>query len=177
MLENNNISLRALEISDVGRLYDWENDRNNWRVSHTITPYSKHILIDYVNSVSDVYTDKQLRLIIEDKTTKEALGTVDLFDCDFKNKKAGLGILIGDKGNRGKGLATQTLELMMPYCFEVLGLHQMYCNILENNEESLKLFTSFGFVKIGLKPEWVYSDGKYWNEWLLHKINPNESQH
>lgn len=175
MLENELIRLRALEISDVDKLYEWENNRANWRVSHTIAPYSKHILIDYIGSVSDVYTDKQLRLIIEGVESGLALGTVDLFDCDFKNKRAGLGILVGDEADRGKGIASEAMRLMLRYCFEVLGLHQVYSNILEDNESSIMLFEKFGFEKIALKKDWVYADGKYWNEWLLHKINPDEA--
>lgn len=176
MLESENIILRALEVSDVDKLFIWENDRDNWKVSHTITPYSKHVLAEYVSTVSDIYTDKQLRMVIEDRASGLAIGTVDLFDCDFKNKKAGIGILIGDVEKRGRGLASEAMELILPYCFEVLALHQVYCNILADNTESLQLFDKFGFKKIGLKPEWVYADGKFSDEWLLHKINPNEEK-
>ena len=176
MLESKQIILRALEVSDVDKLFIWENDRSTWKVSHTISPYSKHVLAEYISSVSDIYTDKQMRLIIQVRESGEAIGTVDLFDCDFKNKKAGIGILIGDADKRGRGLASEALDLILPYCFEVLGLHQVYCNILEENAESLQLFDKFGFQKIGLKPEWVYANGAYSDEWLLHKINPNEAK-
>lgn len=120
MLENEQILLRSLEISDVSLLYSWENRRENWKVSHTITPYSLHVLTDYVNAVSDIYTDKQLRLVIVSKETEEPLGSVDLFDCDFKNKRAGIGILIADPANRGKGIASQVLGLIIEYTSKVL---------------------------------------------------------
>lgn len=170
MLENKTIRLRALEISDVSLLYSWENDRQNWKVSHTLTPYSMHVLTDYVNAVTDIYTDKQLRLIIESKIEKDPLGTVELFDCDFKNKRTGLGILIADPENRGRGLASQTLEILIDYCLRDLDLHQIYCNVLCNNQASIALFEKFGFETIGVKKDWTFHNGYYLDELLMQKI-------
>lgn len=161
-------------MEDIDTLYLWENDRANWLVSHTISPYSKHVLADYIQSVTDIYSDKQLRLIIEDKVSGAPLGTLDLFDCDFKNKKAGIGVLIADSAERGKGVASEVLTMVLQYCYEVLSLHQVYCNILEGNNVSMHLFEKMGFEKIGLKKDWVFSDGTFHDEWLLQKLNPNE---
>jgi len=171
MLENNAIKLRALEPGDVDRLYLWENNPANWKVSHTQAPYSRHALAAYIDSVNDIYTDKQLRLIIELKGSGEPIGAVDLFDCDFKNKRTGIGLLIADAHNRGKGMASHVLSLILPYCFHTLGFHQVYCNILHDNLESLALFGKFGFEKIGLKREWTFHNGKFMDEWLLQKLN------
>jgi len=34
-------------------------------------------------------------------------------------------------------------------------VHQLYCNILANNCESMDLFQKLGFERIGVKKEWV----------------------
>ncbi len=173
MLENDRIILRSLEIGDVNHLYNWENDRSNWKVSHTITPYSKHVLTDYINSVTDIYSDKQLRLVIELKENQNPVGTIDLFDCDFTNRRAGIGILIADPANRGKGMATEVLKLILPYCFDVLNLHQLYCNVMVVNKESMALFEKFGFKTIGIKKDWTLYQGAYYDEALMQMINSN----
>lgn len=173
MLENDKIKLRALETTDIDRLFEWENDAANWRVSHTITPFSRHVLIDYIQSANDIYTDKQLRLVMVDNSNGQAIGTVDLFDCDFKNRRAGIGILIAKEADRGKGHASQALELLLPWCFLQIGFHQVYCNILVDNLESLGLFKKFGFETVGVKREWTHHDGKYFDELLMQKINTN----
>ncbi len=170
MLEDDVIQLRALEKSDVDALFLWENNPEHWKVSHTISPYSRQALSLYIESAGDIYSDKQLRLIICRKEDQKALGCLDLFDCDFKNKRAGIGILIADKIDRGKGVASRCLSLTLNYCREVLGLHQVYCNILADNAESLQLFKKFGFEKIGLKKEWTHFRGAFYDEWLLQKI-------
>jgi diamine N-acetyltransferase len=170
MLENERIKLRALETTDVDKLFIWENNPANWRISGSVTPYSRHVLIDYVNSVSDIFTDKQLRLVIEEKSTAEAIGTVDLFDCDFKNKRTGIGILIAEPQKRRKGFASEVMEIILPYCFESLSMHQVYCSVFTENHESLALFKKFGFTEVGVKKDWTFHEGKYYDEVLMQRI-------
>lgn len=176
--ENNpEIVLRALEPSDIDLLYNWENDREIWRVSNTIAPYSKYILKKYLeNSHHDIYQTKQLRLMIDLKYDKgdksKPIGTVDLFDFDPYHNRAGVGILIGDKSERKKGFASITIENLIDYAFNTLQLHQIYCNILTDNKDSLSLFQKHGFKIIGEKKEWIKAPDKYIGENMLQLINP-----
>ncbi len=143
MLENNIIKLRALEPSDIDLLYKWENDISVWRVSNTLAPFSKYIIKQYIeNSHFDIYQTKQLRLIIDLKSGEELIpiGCIDLFDFEPFHNRAGIGILIADSEYRGKSYASEALDLLIKYSFEILNLHQLYCNITVDNEASLKLF-------------------------------------
>lgn len=84
---------------------------------------------------------------------EEALGTIELFDFDPLNSRAGIGVLIS-KENESKGYATKALRLLIDYCFETLLLKQVFCNISASNERSLKLFKKFGFEESGRKKSW-----------------------
>ncbi len=175
--KNPEIVLRALEPSDINLLYKWENDPDNWRVSNTITPYSRHILKKYLdNSHLDIYQTKQLRLMIDlkDKNHKtiKAIGTIDLFDFDPYHNRAGVGILIGDKSERKKGYASAALDNLIQYAFHTLQLNQIYCNILTDNKESHKLFQKHGFRLIGEKKKWIKLPGKFMGEYMLQLLNP-----
>ena len=65
VIESEHIYLRAIESSDVDLLYNIENDISIWKISQTITPFSKEILQLYLDSShQDIYTTKQLRLMI-----------------------------------------------------------------------------------------------------------------
>jgi diamine N-acetyltransferase len=113
---------------------------------------------------------KQLRLVISNYS-HIALGMIDLFDFDFKNSRAGVGVLVKETSERQKGIGNEALELLINYCKTHLNLHQLYCNISEDNQASLKLFTKHGFQIIGLKKDWNYTNGSYKNEYLLQRIN------
>jgi diamine N-acetyltransferase len=172
MLKGRNIALRALEPEDVDLLYEWENDERLWHLSNTVTPFSKHLLEQYVlSSGQDIYTAKQLRLMIDvvEQDERETVGSIDLFDYDPTNKRAGIGILIVKKYRR-KGYASQALEILMTYCFEVLHLHQLYCNITPDNEASLSLFRNAGFETVGLKKDWLHIRDGWEDEYILQKI-------
>ena len=54
----------------------------------------------------------------------------------------------------------------------MLGLNQLYCNVLSNNLRSLNLFKSKGFTTVGLKVEWVRSTTGWLDEYMLQLINP-----
>ena len=157
ILENNVLKLRALEPSDLDILYKWENNTENWLISSTVVPFSKAVLEQFIkNSHEDIYTSKQLRLIIVDKVRDKVVGAIDLFDFDPINKRAGVGILI-DAQERGKGFGYMALEQFKAYCFQFLQLHQLYADILTTNTASVALFAKCEFNNCGCKKEWILS--------------------
>ena len=166
-----NLSFRAPEPSDVELLYKWENDVSMWHLSNTITPFSRHTLEEYIlNAHQDIYTARQLRLMIMLNKTSEPIGCIDLFDFDPVNMRAGVGILISAE-HRNKGFASETLAFTVDYAFNTLHMHQLFCNITEDNINSLKLFQHQKFEIIGLKKEWVRVKNTWINEYMLQLLN------
>jgi len=171
MLQNENILLRAPEPSDVDFLFELENDIKLWHVSQTRNPLSRFDMEQYIFSLEkDPFKAGNVRFIIESAVEKNILGTVDLFEIDALNKRAGVGIVILEK-HRNKGYAFEALSLVKKYSFEVLDLHQLYCNIETDNELSLKLFTSAGYEISGVKKEWNRKNGRWIDEYFLQLIN------
>jgi len=176
-LEGKNIQLRAMEPTDVDVLYNWENDPENWFVSNTHAPFSRHILLKFIeDSGRDIYDTRQMRLMIVMKSYPEGkndpVGAIDLFDFDPFHMRAGLGILIGKKELRHQGLASEALSLLIDYAFKVLRLHQLYCNISADNDISMNLFKKFGFKIAGEKKDWLRGKDIWISEYLLQLINP-----
>jgi len=168
------IRLRALEPEDLELLYDWENNDTNWVISNTVSPFSKYTLKKYLeNSHKSVYETGQLRLMIDHIPDNNTIGTIDVFDFDPFHKRAGLGILIADDKYKRKGYGTMALTCLIGYCFKTLQLHQLYCNILENNGASIDLFKKQGFVQAGLKKDWIKTSEGYLSEYLFQLVNPN----
>ncbi len=174
-LKNNLVRLRALEPEDVDILYRWENDIDVWKVSNTIAPFSKYILRQFIeNQKYDIYETKQLRLIIEALETQKPVGTIDLFDIDPYNLRAGVGILIYDRNDHKRGYASGAVSLLIRYCFQILGLNQLYCNITAGNNDSMALFRSKGFHVVGVKKEWTRTTCDWQDEYMLQLLNPKK---
>jgi diamine N-acetyltransferase len=166
-LKGEHIILRALEPEDLDFLYQIENNESFWEISHTQTPFSKYILRQYLeNAHLDIYESKQLRFLIEEKSTKKQVGMIDLFDFNPQHKRAGIGILIHPDFER-KGFASETLSILINYSFSHLQLHQLYANISSSNSKSLKLFKKHKFEEVGVKKDWILSEGKFKDEVLF----------
>ena len=168
-LSSKNIIIRALEPADLNFLFNTENNTSLWEVSNTQTPFSRHILKQYLaNAHQDIYEAKQLRLIIE--TKNKAIGMVDFFNFEPQHKRAGIGIVINHKYQQ-KGFANEALKICINYAFSILNLHQIYANIASDNLKSIALFTKNNFKKIGIKKEWLFSNNTYKDEILYQLIN------
>ena len=170
-LHGEKIFLRALEPSDVELLYQWENDPEIWTISQTLTPYSKYTLKQFIDSAQeDICSTKQVRFMINLLHTKQTVGILDVFDIDFINSRAGVGILI-EKNHRNQDIGAEAVMLALTYLFNTLHLHQIYCNVLHNNNVSLKLFEKCGFSVIGLKKEWRKTQNGFEDVIMLQRIS------
>jgi diamine N-acetyltransferase len=171
-MKHKDIKLRALEPEDLELLYEWENNDSNWIISNTITPFSKYILKQYLeNSHKNIFETGQLRLMIDHIPDKNSIGTIDIFDFDPFHMRAGIGILIANEEHRRKGYASMALTRLTEYCFKTLQLHQLYCNILSNNCESMDLFKKHGFVLTGQKKDWIKTPDSWLDEYIFQLIN------
>lgn len=169
-LKYGKITLRPLEPSDIDILYSWENNLEIWELSNTKTPFSRHILAQYlVDAARDIYEMKQLRLIIQNENM-EALGFIDLFDFDPYHQRAGVGILINNKKDRRQGYASDALNALCNYASEILGVRQLFANILDDNIASIQLFENCGFKETGIKEDWVKTPSGWKDEVFFQKI-------
>lgn len=171
LLENEAIRLRALEPEDLDKLYLWENNSTLWELGSTLSPYSRYLLKNYIaNSHLDIYEQKQLRLMIELVHTQESVGTIDLYDFDPRNRRAGVGILVDESFHR-KGIGAHAIMLLKNYAFSFLNLHQLYAHVPLTNEASLNLFEKQGFREAGILSKWLITAYGYVDVKIVQLIN------
>lgn len=161
-LENEEIFLRAPEPEDLEVMYDLENDSSLWSVGCTNAPYSHHHLRQYIENVTgDIFTDKQLRFMIERRTGHQVIGCIDLTAFDPLNARAEVGIAIRAQ-YRKQGYGRMALDLLCRYAFHFLHLHQLIAIIPYGNEASIRLFQRQGFVVSHTLKDWLCSpDGAF----------------
>lgn len=171
-MQGEKVRLRAIELDDIDVLYEMENDVDNWAVSDTQMPFSRYTMEQYVLSCGnqDIYTLKQLRLMICAVTGGEVLGCIDLFDFCPIHQRAAVGVLIRPE-YRKKGYATEALQLLIRYAAGTLRLKQLYCQVDAGNLPSLRLFEKQGFVRTGTYRSWHKTSAREWeDEYLLQRI-------
>ncbi len=155
------IRLRAMEPEDLDLLYRIENDRSLWNVGVTNVPYSRYALHDFIaNASSDIYADKQVRLVIE-LDSREVVGLVDFMNFDAKHCRAEVGIVI-ECPHRRKGYALHALQQIADYARQTIHLHQLYAIVAVDNESSVQLFSKAGYTKSLELKDWLF-DGQHYH--------------
>lgn len=148
------VRLRAMEPEDLDVMYTMENDPQTWDVTNFTVPYSKFILKQYIESSEcDMFADRQLRMVIVRIKDNMVIGIIDITDFVPMHARGEIGIAIR-KEYQGNGYAKEALTLLCDYVFGFLYLKQLIVHIATDNEPSIHLFESCGFVRCGLLKEW-----------------------
>lgn len=164
------ICMRALEPVDVDTLYRWENDPALWDAGSTLAPFSRKQLWDYIDTYDgDIYAARQLRLMIDRADTGEPVGTLDLFDFDPANSRCALGIFVIPEA-RGEGLGREALDMIASHLHRHLSLHQLYATVGSDNEASVRLFGSAGYVRVATLTDWLRRGSRYRDAYLFCRI-------
>lgn len=91
------------------------------------------------------------------------IGNVGLFDVDYRNRTAELGLIIAEPDARGKGYGTETTQLVVDYAFTGLGLHNVMLTVFEFNLAGIHVYTKVGFREFGRRRESIFMGGKLWD--------------
>lgn len=157
------VSLRALEMEDLDIILKHWNNLELRQYLNNQTPMSRHAERKWLEraTVQDPWRDGGMTLAIEDKETREFLGTVSLFDISKQHKRAEFGIAIHNPDNLGKGYGTDTTRVMLWVAFHILGLNSINLLTMGGNERAQKAYEKAGFKRAGLFRQGAYVNGAF----------------
>ena len=134
----------------------------------TNVPYSRYVLHDYVaNSSGDIYTDKQVRLMVD--CQQQTIGIVDLINFSPKHCRAEVGMVLMPS-YRGKGLGEMILQELAQYAKTVLHLHQLYAVIGVDNAPAIHLFEKIGYSAGRVLTDWLFDGTHYQDAVLMQRV-------
>ena len=169
ILQEKEITLRAVEPADLDFIFLAENDSSSWKASSTVAPMSRYMIQQYIDTYrADIYQDRQLRLIATHAHTGQRIGIVDLYDYDPRNSRAGVGIYI-TATHRSQGHGTSALEALCHYAQEFLGIHMLYATIASDNQPSIHIFTRCRFTPTASLPHWIKTAQGYTSAIIMQR--------
>lgn len=107
------------------------------------------------------WEDGMLDLVIEDKDTRQFLGTVTLWNISKQNRRAGFAIAIHNPENYDKGYGSDATRVMLWVGFHVLGLNSIWLQMLDFNERALHVYGKIGFQRTGFHRQAVFLEGQF----------------
>jgi RimJ/RimL family protein N-acetyltransferase len=113
---------------------------------------------------STAVDDARYVFTIYERSTGRAVGNCDLYGVDMRNRRAEVGIMIGEPDARGRGYGTEAMRLLLDYGFTVLGLHSVMLCVYEYNHAGRRCYDKAGFRVIGRRREARWHNGRLWDE-------------
>ena len=169
-----NIFLRTLTTKDITPRYlSWLSDPevNRYLEIRFTPPRNLEELKNFIIAVND--SDDSLILGIFLKSEGYHIGNIKLGPIDFNHTTGDIGLLIGDRGQWGKGYARIAIKLLSDFSFAKLGLFKLTAGCYGSNQGSRRAFLNAGFVEEGRRTDQYGLDGQREDAVLFGKINPS----
>ncbi len=152
------VILRAFELRDMDILREMFNDPTiEQMVVGWAWPVSEFSQEQWFRQSSN--NGRDYRFIIEYEG--KAVGSVNLTNIDWKDRKATTAIKLHESCPKQKGIGTDAVMALQRYAFETLQLHRLEGSWLEYNKASENLHLKCGWVIEGIQRQAIYKDGKY----------------
>lgn len=136
-LEGYGYRLRPIKLSDAQLIIDIRlEDAERNKYIHTITrdvSLQEEWLRRYFEREGDYY------FVIENRITKETEGLIAFYNEDDGKAEWGRWVI-----RKGSLAAIESVYLMYKIAFEKVGLKELYCRTITNNEEVVSFHTSIG---------------------------------
>ena len=143
-ISGESVTLRPPREEDVEQVYEWDRDPElaAWNGRPPIKTSISAARRDYLARWKDPSV-KTFIIEVED----EPVGLATLYD--FRHEGCEVGIKVGSKDLRGRGYASEAVELLVRYCFESLNLKAVRGSTLSHNTRMQRVFEKCGFAEVG----------------------------
>ncbi|MBI5401270.1 GNAT family N-acetyltransferase [Candidatus Wolfebacteria bacterium] len=173
ILRGQKINLRPLKISDAEFIFKHANNRKISRYTDILYPLKISEIKKYIRkSIKELKIKKSFIFGIEIKGRDEIIGIVSLADINYKNKSVELEYWVSPKYWR-KGIAAESLKLILNFAFKKLKLNRVFAKTLPENINSINLLKKIGFVHEGTLRKSLFERGKF-NDIFVFSILKNE---
>jgi RimJ/RimL family protein N-acetyltransferase len=158
-LRKETVYLAPLGTEDLPILWRWINDRDLVLFNSPYRPVSEAQhgeWFERMSRASDAVTFG-IRLIDGDRL----IGTTQLTGIHPVHRSAELQIRIADPADRGRGLGTEAVTLLLDLAFRDLNLNRVGLHVFAANAAAVRAYEKCGFVREGLLRQAAHIDGQY----------------
>jgi RimJ/RimL family protein N-acetyltransferase len=167
-LEGELLYLAPVRLEDADKFCRWFADAE---IAVNLTMFDRQmtkereeaILSDMVKNNSQIFG-----IVLNDGD--QLIGSCSLFDLDHSDRKAELGIMIGDKTCWNQGYGLEAIELLLDYGFNILNLNNIFLKVFDYNERAMRCYLKAGFKEIGHHREARIIMGRKYDEIFMDML-------
>jgi RimJ/RimL family protein N-acetyltransferase len=167
MIKGRLVNLRGVELDDLDRDVRWVNDTEVTRHLNMRYPLSRSAEEEWLKGVAvRPGSYESINFAIE---TKDGIhiGNLGFHEVHPEDRKARLGIMIGDKDYWSKGYGTDAMLTFLRFAFDEMNLHRVDLTVDAENERALACYRKCGFVEEARLRQERYSSGRYFDQLVM----------
>ncbi|CAA0149123.1 Acetyltransferase (GNAT) domain protein [Tenacibaculum maritimum] len=131
---------------------------------------TKDILIDSIKKGKAQKNNFTYFIVHSDSNS--IIGTIKIGPINSAHKTSDLVALIGERGDFGKGIGTEAIELGVKLAFEILDIRKLFGGMYASNIPSIKAYTRAGWIVEGVLKGHYINEGKNEDRILVGCFNP-----
>jgi RimJ/RimL family protein N-acetyltransferase len=146
MLEGSSVRLRAPQRADIPLFVKWFNDPETTRFLLRSPPMG----MEEEEAWYDSLVNKDTKVFCIETKDGRLVGNIGIINVDWTNRKADIGIVIGEKECWSKGYGTEAITLLLGYLFDEMNLERvwLYCDM--ENHRARRCYEKCGFHQEGV---------------------------
>lgn len=161
MIEGKLVNLRARETGDIERMTRWINDREVQHFHSARYPWSLAAEEAFMGPrIARPIAFGEVLFAIETKDGVH-IGSCGLHGASPEDRRAELGIMIGEKAYWSKGYGTDAVATMVRFAFGEMDLNRVELHVFDFNARGIAAYRKGGFVQEGRLRQHHYQDGAY----------------
>jgi RimJ/RimL family protein N-acetyltransferase len=161
------VRLRPIELDDLERYVHWVNDPEVMRFQSARYPWSRAAEEDWIKEAMRKTSPPEIILAIDTLEEVRHIGSIGLHDINRENRRAVLGIMIGDKTCWDRGYGTDAVLTLLGFAFQEINLHRVQLIVHQDNARAIACYRKCGFVEEGrLRQDW-YQEGHYADTFVM----------
>ena len=167
MLKTNRLEIRLYDNSDLERLFAYRKlkEINSYYSIKTdsIEEFDKYLK----DNIKELGSPGYYSLYVIEKDG-ELIGDLAIKCWEYENKVGAIGYAIDPKHQRN-GYATEALNALITYLFDVMKMHRIQAYVNPENIVSVKVLEKLGMKKEAHFRKCEYKNGK-WNDELTYAV-------
>ena len=160
-LEGERLFLAPMDIDDAANYIRWLNDADTF-----IFLQANGQLFNHINEeqfITGVMERGEPHFSIRLRADNRHIGGCGLINLDWVNRRAELGIMIGETDCRSQGYGQEAIKLLLDHAFYILNLNSISLIHYEFNQRATRCYNQCGFKQAGRLRQARYINGQFYD--------------
>ena len=169
MITGANVHLTEVRAADSEVLFGWINHPDTVRLNSAYRPTHESTHQTWFASLGK--NEHRIFFAVRDSSDR-LLGYIQLIDVDAIHRVAELTIRLGLESERGRGVGTEAMRLVLDHAWRDLNLNRVWLRVFSDNARAIRAYEKVGFLKEGVLRQGAYINGRFVDVVVMGTLRP-----